>query len=133
MSSLIAFLLAAVFVCLGYATGSFLARRGAQRAARAAAEHAGGGSPAMTADEASSFLQRIQEVTTEVDADVGRHATRVAEISGGLSRDGSGSSEFVLTAAGELLEANRVLQQDLTQARAEIEAQRGQLEAYMAQ
>lgn len=136
MSSLIAFLLAMVYVCLGYAVGVLMTRRGAIRQSdsgrgsnRAASE---AGVP-MTSDEASAFLDRIQKVTTNVDEDVGRHATRVAEISGALSSDGSQGPVDVVAAAARLLEANRGLQHDLSEARAEIQTQRGQLETYMEQ
>jgi diguanylate cyclase len=87
----------------------------------------------LTSQEASDFLERIQRVTSDVHEDVGRHATRVAEISGELSSEGSHGSADVVAAAARLLEANRNLQQDLSDARAEIESQRGQLESYMAQ
>jgi diguanylate cyclase len=136
MNSLIAFLLAVVYVCLGYAVGVFMTRRGAvRRVSSGRAENPSASEVAvpMTSDEASTFLERIQQVTTNVDEDVGRHATRVAEISGELSSDGTQKSANVETAAARLLEANRALQQDLSEARAEIQTQRSQLETYMEQ
>jgi hypothetical protein len=91
MSSLIAFLMAVLYVCLGYGLGVVMTRRGSKRGSTsnrildaAALESA----VPMTADEASTFLERIQQVTTNVDHDVDRHATRVAEISGELSAEG---------------------------------------------
>lgn len=136
MSSLIAFLMAVLYVCLGYGLGVVMTRRGSKRESAskrlldaAALESA----VPMTVDEASTFLERIQQVTTNVDQDVDRHATRVAEISGELSAEGLCDSAGVKAATAQLLEANRTLQQDLSEARAEIQSQRGQLESYMAQ
>jgi diguanylate cyclase len=136
-NGLVAFVLSVVYVCLGYALGTYMTRRGASRRSekRGAAEHAApeSGTP-MTADEAATFLERIQQVTSDVHDDVGRHASRVAEISGELSsEDVFGSPAVVVEAASGLLEANRVLQQDLSEARAEIQSQRSQLESYMQQ
>lgn len=135
MSSLIAFLFAALNVCLGYALAAAHARRNAalqaSRMRRAAPAALTIGE--MSSDEATGFLKRIEQVTTEVDADVDRHASRVAAISGELSGDVGPNSELVMFAAERLLEANRTLQKDLADARAEISAQRGQLESYMTQ
>lgn len=136
MSSVIAFLLAMVYVCLGYAVGVFMTRRGTSRqtaSGKAAARQSTEAATPMTTEEASQFLERIQQVTSNVDEDVGRHATRVAEISGELSSDGSQGTVDVLAATARLLEANRSLQQDLSEARAEIQNQRSQLETYMEQ
>jgi diguanylate cyclase len=135
MSSLIAFLFAALNVCLGYALAAAQSRRNAAKQAARSRRVA----PAaltiseMTTDEAAGFLKRIEQVTTEVDADVDRHASRVAAISGELSADAGPDSGLVVYAAERLLEANRTLQKDLADARAEISAQRGQLESYMTQ
>lgn len=133
MNSLAAFLLAVFYVCLGYGVGMLMSRR-ARRQEAPARKSPGGHEPAptLTSEEAADFLQRIQRVTSDVDEDVGRHATRVAEISGELQADDSGGAE-VLAATASLLEANLALQRDLAEAHAEIQSQQGQLESYMAQ
>ena len=132
----IAFGIAALYVCLGFAAGTILNRRTVVAAA-APSEPA----PAPTGeqefeirgDKAAEFLDRIHKLTADVDSDVGRHATRIAEISGGLA----GESQLSVTAAGDaatqLLEANRLLQQDLANTKAELQAQRRQLDSYMAE
>jgi diguanylate cyclase (GGDEF)-like protein len=136
MNSLIAFLLAMVYVCLGFAVGVWMTRRGSANPTppgRGGDNTAGDATATLTSEEASNFFDRIQQVTSNVDKDVGRHATRVAEISGELSSGDSKSSVNVLAAAARLLEANKGLQQDLAEARAEIQLQRNQVESYMEQ
>jgi diguanylate cyclase len=131
MSSLIAFLFAALNVCLGYALASAQSRRNAARARRAMPLPSA--SLDLSASDAAGFLKRIEQVTTDVDADVDRHASKVAAISGELSADNGSESAIVMFAAERLLEANRSLQKDLADARAEISSQRAQLESYMTQ
>jgi diguanylate cyclase len=133
----IAFGLAALYVCLGFAAGTILARRTSVVAAAGPVVPA---PPATTepgfeirGDKAAEFLDRIHKLTANVDSDVGRHATRVAEISGGLSGDHQLTVAAAEVAATQLLEANRLLQQDLASAKDELQAQRRQLDAYMAE
>jgi len=131
--SIVAFLIAVTYVCLGFTAGSFLSRRGAAVA--------GGASPSQDEDaafnlcgnQAAEFLDRMHRLTSDVDSDVDRHATRVAEISGGLSGEQRLSVAAAEAAAAQLLEANRQLQHDLASAQEEIKSQRRQLDSYMAE
>ncbi|HEY3966697.1 MAG TPA: GGDEF domain-containing protein [Planctomycetaceae bacterium] len=139
MTPIAAFAIAALFVCLGFAAGAFLTRRGT------ADKVTGAGSttspPAAGAesvfeirgDRAAEFLDRIHKLTANVDSDVDRHATRVAAISGELAGDADLSATAAGTAAAQLLEANRQLQHDLETAKEELQVQRRQLDSYMAE
>src|SRR5262245_13380185 len=115
----IAFASAALFVCLGFAAGTYLTRRGLAAARAAAAPEPPAPAPSadsvfeIRGDKAAEFLDRIHKLTANVDSDVDRHATRVAEISGGLSGEADLTAAAAETAAAQLLEANRQLQQDL--------------------
>lgn len=139
MTPIAAFAIAALFVCLGFAAGAYLTRRGNTVAATAAATDAT--PPASSSDsifeirgdKAAEFLDRIHKLTANVDSDVDRHATRVAQISGGLSGVTELSATAAGTAATQLLEANRQLQQDLATAKEELQTQRRQLDSYMAE
>ena len=132
----IAFGIAALYVCLGFAAGTILARRSSVVTGVVTATPS---LPAPTpaaeqvfeirGDKAAEFLDRIHKLTANVDSDVGRHATRVAEISGGLSGDHQLSVSAAEDAARQLLEANRLLQQDLASAKQELQAQRRQLDS----
>lgn len=132
----IAFGIAALYVCLGFAAGTFLTRRGSAAAAPPPPPAPGPtGNPEfeIRGDKAAEFLDRIHKLTADVDSDVGRHATRVAEISGGLSGDQQLTISAAEDAATQLLEANRLLQQDLATAKEELQAQRRQLDSYMVE
>jgi diguanylate cyclase (GGDEF)-like protein len=132
----IAFAIAALYVCLGFAAGTILTRRTSVVTA-APAEPAppptGEQEFEIRGDKAAEFLDRINRLTADVDSDVGRHATRVAEISGGLSGDQHLSVSAAEDAAAQLLEANRLLQQDLASAKQELQEQRRQLDSYMVE
>lgn len=131
----VAFLIAVLYVCLGFAAGTFLSRRAAPAAAAppAAPPPPGDGTFNIRGDQAAEFLDRIHRLTSNVDSDMSRHATRVAEISGGLSGELRMSVEAAEAAAAQLLEANQTLQQDLASAKEEIKTQRQLLESYMVE
>lgn len=136
MSSWVAFLVAFAYVVLGYALAMFFTNRGSSKTESKSAESdqetAPEDEPAISGDQAADFLERIQNLTSHVDHDVNRHATRVAQISGGLQGgDVNQSSAVVLAAAAQILEANLQLQQDLLTAQEEIQTQKKQLESYM--
>jgi diguanylate cyclase len=134
--TLIAFIIAASYVCLGFAVGTILTRRGTASAPPAEASPpapAGENVFEIRGDQAAEFLDRIHKLTANVDSDVGRHASRVAEISGGLAAEHELTSAAAEQAASQLLEANRQLQQDLASAKAELQAQRRQLDSYMTE
>src|SRR5579863_5926140 len=134
--TLIAFAIAALYVCLGFAAGTILSRRTQMTVAAATPQPAappGEREFEIRGDKAAEFLDRIHKLTANVDSDVGRHATRVAEISGGLSSDQQLSVTAAEDAAAQLLEANRLLQQDLASAKQELQAQRQQLDSYMVE
>src|SRR5258708_12633281 len=84
-------------------------------------------------DQAAEFLDRIHKLTSNVDLGVDRHATRVAEISDGLAGDQRLTPNAAESAATQLLEANRQLQQDLASAKEELKTQRRLLDSYMAE
>ena len=132
----IAFAIAALYVCLGFAAGTILTRRTpvvTAVLAEPASPPTGEQEFEIRGDKAAEFLDRIHKLTADVDSDVGRHATRVAEISGGLSGDQQLSVSAAEDAAAQLLEANRQLQQDLATAKQELQAQRQQLDSYMVE
>jgi len=134
--TLIAFIIAASYVCLGFAVGTFLTRRGSAPVAPAEPPPpAEAGEPVfeIRGDQAAEFLDRIHKLTANVDSDVGRHATRVAEISGGLAAERDLTAAAAEQAAAQLLEANRQLQHDLATAKEELQAQRRQLDSYMTE
>jgi diguanylate cyclase (GGDEF)-like protein len=121
-------------VVRGYLLGRYFGQR-SQKKSKADAP-AGPAQPdpnatPMTAEQAGEFLERIQKLATEVHEDVGRHTTRVEEISGGLTTQPADESSAVLVAATKLLEANRQLQQDLATTKEELQAQRRELETFM--
>ncbi|MGQ0635519.1 MAG: GGDEF domain-containing protein [Planctomycetaceae bacterium] len=132
----IAFLYGIAVAVLGYFLGAYLGHRGGPRSGSPAAAKGAAvedNSQRLTVDLAAMFLERIHNVTSHVDQDVGHHASRVAAISGGLTEQMSGGSAVVLAAAAQLLEANRILQQNLTKANEEIKKQKQQLDSYMAE
>jgi diguanylate cyclase len=132
----IAFAIAALYVCLGFAAGTILTRRTTAVTAipdEPAPPATGEQEFEIRGDRAAEFLDRIHKLTANVDSDVGRHATRVAEISGGLSGDLHLSVSAAGDAASQLLEANRQLQQDLASAKQELQEQRRQLDSYMVE
>jgi diguanylate cyclase len=139
MTPIAAFAIAALFVCLGFAAGAFLTRRGQTGVVAGPSNTAALPSPSadsifeIRGDKAAEFLDRIHKLTANVDSDVDRHATRVAEISGGLAGETDLSAAAAGTAAAQLLEANRQLQQDLETAKEELLIQRKQLDSYMAE
>ena len=119
-------------MCLGFAAGTILSRRGiigpAAPAAPPPAEEEG--SFNLRADQAAEFIEHIQKLTCNVDSGVDRHNTRVAEISRGLAGDERLTVSAAAAAAAQLLEANQQLQQDLASAKQELQAQRQQLDSY---
>ena len=132
---LIAFLIAVLYVCLGFAAGTLLSRRNSSTAAPA-----GTGTPLsdqdtfnICGDQAAEFIDWIHNLTTNVNSDVDRHSTRVAEISGGLAGERQLTISAAEDAATQLLEANHQLQTDLASAKEELRAQRELLDSYMAQ
>jgi diguanylate cyclase (GGDEF)-like protein len=135
--SIFAFLVAVTCVCLGFATGGYFARRGAGASKSEPGRprrSSDGSSPSTLNDhQISEFLARVQNVTRDVDRNVGVHASRVAEISGGLSGAGKQDAAAVLAAVAKLLEANQNLQKDLTVAKEKIQTQRRLLDGYMAE
>jgi diguanylate cyclase (GGDEF)-like protein len=134
---IVAFLIAVLYVCLGFAAGVWMSRRGAAlaMAGASAAEPLREDEDTFNirGDQAAEFLDRIHKLTSNVDSDVDRHATRVAAISGGLSGQQRLTVNAAEAAAAQLLEANQQLQSDLATAREEIKAQRQMLDAYMAE
>ena len=128
--SIVAFLIAVLYVFLGFAAGTFLSRR---VAAPAAAPPEDDHSFNIRGDEAAAFLDRIHTLTTNVDSGVDRHATRVAEISGGLSGQQQMTVAIAEAAAAQLLESNQQLQHDLASAKEELKSQRQLLDSYMAE
>ncbi len=134
---IVAFLIAVLYVCLGFAAGVWMSRRGG---ALAGAPAGAAESPPedeetfnIRGDQAAEFLDRIHKLTSNVGSDVDRHASRVAAISGGLSGEQRLTVNAAEAAAAQLLEANQQLQTDLATAREEIRAQRQMLDAYMAE
>jgi len=130
---MVAFLIAALYVCLGFAAGTFLSRRGAAAVAASAGPSEDDKEFNIRGDQAAEFLDRIHKLTSNVDSGVDRHATRVAEISGGLSGEQRMTVAAAEAAAAQLLEANHQLQNDLATAKEELQAQRHLLDSYMAQ
>jgi diguanylate cyclase (GGDEF)-like protein len=130
---MVAFLIAVLYVCLGFAAGTFLSRRGAATAAAKAGPSEDDKEFNIRGDQAAEFLDRIHKLTTNVDSGVDRHATRVAEISGGLSGEQRVTVAVAEAAAAQLLEANHQLQNDLATAKEELQSQRRLLDSYMVQ
>jgi len=135
----VAFLIAVLYVCLGFAAGTWLSRRASAPVPAGAPGNAAGPMPKegdsfnICGDQAAEFLDRIHKLTTNVDSGVDRHATRVAAISGGLSGEQRMTVNAAEAAAAQLLEANQQLQQDLASAKEEIKEQRRMLDSYMAE
>src|SRR5262249_61750427 len=118
----VAFLIAVLYVCLGFAAGTWLSRRGGLPALAGANGSSAEPPPkdsdsfSLCGDQAAEFLDRIHKLTSNVDSDVDRHATRVAAISGGLSGEQRLTVNAAEAAAAQLLEANQQLQHDLASA-----------------
>lgn len=131
----LAFVMAVLYVCAGYALASFLSHRSK------AGEHANdGGSSANAADagmridpnEARELIRSLQELAASVDDDVDRHTSRVAHISSELNNP-TADSAVVLAVAAKLIEANKQLQADLACAKREIQIQQHELDNYIAE
>lgn len=135
----VAFLIAVLYVCLGFAAGTWLSRRGLAPVTSGAPGVSSSPPPKdgesfnICGDQAAEFLDRIHKLTSNVDSGVDRHATRVAAISGGLSGEQRLTVNAAEAAAAQLLEANQQLQQDLASAKEEIKTQRRLLDSYMAE
>ena len=127
---MVAFLIAVLYVCLGFAAGTFLSRRGAATVAAKAEPPEDDKEFNIRGDQAAEFLDRIHKLTSNVDSGVDRHATRVAEISGGLSGEQRVTVAVAEAAAAQLLEANHQLQNDLATAKEELQSQRRLLDSY---
>jgi diguanylate cyclase (GGDEF)-like protein len=132
----LAFLIAAISVCLGYALAVYLGRRSpledyddAGEAGRTGKRKFGG----FDGKQALDFLRRLHALAGTVDSDMDRHSTRVAEISSLLEEYTGDDATAVLGAAAQLIDANKQLQQDLTKAKEEVEIQRRQLDSYMTE
>lgn len=129
----VAFVIAVLYVCLGFAVGTYLSRHGFIAAAKPPAPPADGQrSFILREDQAAEFIARIGELATNVDSGVGRHSSRVAEISRSLTGEQSLTASAA-AAAAQLLEANQRLQQDLALAQAELKTQRVLLDSYMVE
>lgn len=130
-----AFITAFAFVCVGYTLGVFFhANRIDDEDEYEDDEFDCDEIPAeVDATQARELLSRFEDITTAVDNDVDRHASRVSEISGQLSSGDQVDSAAVLAAASQLLEANKQLQADLATAKQEIQNQQGQLQDYMVE
>src|SRR5262249_35820150 len=131
----VAFLIAVLYVCLGFAAGTLLSRRTAAAAAACAppAPPEDDQTFNIRSDQAAEFLDRIHKLASNVDEGVDRHATRVAQISGGLSGEQRLTVNAAESAAAQLLEANQQLQQDLASAKEELKTQRRLLDSYMVE
>jgi diguanylate cyclase (GGDEF)-like protein len=131
----VAFLISALYVCLGFAAGTFLSRRGMIAASGPADAEAPENDLSFNirGDQAAEFIERIHKLTSNVDSGVDRHATRVAEISGGLASEQRMTVNSAAAAAAQLLEANQQLQHDLESAKEELKVQRRLLDSYMAE
>lgn len=132
----LAFTIAFLSVCLGYAFAVFVAHR--PRSAAAGEDDGQTSSsqnenPEINPGQARAFLEQLQELAVTVDGDVDRHNTRVQEITGELSNSSRNDPSQALAAAKKLLEANNQLQKDLSFAKQEIRLQRQQLNSYMAE
>lgn len=130
----LAFLVTFLSVCLGYGLAVYLAHR--------ASAGAGPQTPPRDLDDdalalqvdpeqARKFLDRLQQLAVTVDDDVGRHTTRVTEISLELNGKTPDDSSVVLAAATHLIQANKLLQADLATAKSEIQMQQQKLDSYM--
>ena len=133
----VAFLIAVLYVCLGFAAGTLLSRRGIIGPAAAAPpprpKDEEEDSFKISGEQAAEFIASIQKLATNVDSGVDRHNTRVAEISRGLADEDRNTVSAAAAAAAQLLEANQQLQQDLAAAKKELEVQKQQLDSYIAE
>jgi hypothetical protein len=85
-------------------------------------------------DEQDQFardtLQRLQDLTRTVKADVDEHSTCVEEINAQLSESLDAEDESVLEAVSDLIEANRRMQRQLDTAEERLQAQARQIESH---
>ncbi|MBI5757313.1 MAG: GGDEF domain-containing protein [Planctomycetales bacterium] len=84
-------------------------------------------------EQIQSLLESIRELTNAMGEDVGRHSTTLEEVTATLHSAGEIPSSAILEATTRILEANKDLQTDLANARAEIATQREQLGAMATQ
>jgi diguanylate cyclase len=118
--------IACLCVYLGYVLGQHAAQRGY-------GVHLDYGlpaddrSPEFDLEVAESLLNTVRELTKVVDTGVNRYSAAVQEISADLQKVPVAEATVVLSAAARLMESNRKLEADLTNAKAEIVEQKVQL------
>ena len=79
---------------------------------------------------ARETLQRLQDLTRTVKAEVDEHSTAVAEINAQLSESLESEDDSVLEAVSDLIEANRRMQRQLSTAEERLQAQARQIESH---
>jgi len=132
------FVIAGISVCIGFWVASYLDRRN-----RAAELEGADATEAVPVNQQSQptidsvlmheLMEAMQGLTATVDDNVGRHASRIAEISSELDCETTTDAHVVLAAAARLVEANKQLQSDLATAKVEIQMQERQMRSYMTE
>jgi diguanylate cyclase len=79
---------------------------------------------------ARETLQRLQDLTRTVKAEVDQHSSCVDEINAQLSESIDGDDDSVLEAVSDLIEANRRMQRQLSTAEERLQAQARQIESH---
>jgi diguanylate cyclase len=111
--------------CIGCAIGMWLMTGRRQRTGthpQADASTSGDWSPGR--DEIQTLLRSLVEINSEVDARVGRHTSRIDEITQTLESDADQGRGPLLHATKLLVTANQRLQADLVSAKSELQHQR---------
>lgn len=126
----VGFYVAVLCISFGFGIIGYLAGKKSRRADRCVAGvQAASSRNDDNDDEALKFealLSALRDMTSEVGAHVGEHSERVDKITQSLQSGEANSKEIV--AAGELMvSANRQLQTQLAEAKAEIDRQRNEL------
>ena len=83
-----------------------------------------GDTPPATNPAVDQCVTSIYELTSQVDHQVGQHSSRVNEITNFLNSPNDAGSAMIAVAGKMLVSANQQLQQDLIEAKEEIQRQR---------
>lgn len=131
------FIVASICVCIGFGVAVLIERRNRRRGGQskpvAPVESPPDEMQEVESELVQELLSSLQELTREVNTNVDRHTSRVADISNSYDLTKVTDPKTVLKAAKLLVDANKELQHDLASAKEEIRVQKRQMQSYMNQ
>lgn len=118
-----------VCCCVSGPVGYFLA--GLRKARRTQPEATNDDDDRKSGNDVELMVSSLYELTSHVDLQVGQHTDRVSEITNTLEPPNDVGSTVIAVAGKMLVSANKKLQQDLVEAKQEIQRQRDAMAACM--